>query len=217
MCGISQKPDLPASPPSPRPEWVPKDNLSTGAFDLAQSVLPQTVLNHSLRVYLYADWLAQHENPIPIDPSKRALLFVTCILHDIGCTERFNGPQRFEVEGADAAAEYVRRAGLDEADAQQVWRAIALHTSPGIAERIDPFSRLVHYGVLVDFHIRDIHERVDDIFREKVEQSLPRLDIEIVLADAIVDQAMKCPGKAPPASWPGDLLRNRVEKGTRGF
>ncbi|MFD9216626.1 hypothetical protein ACFVY9_26755 [Streptomyces sp. NPDC059544] len=34
----------------------------------------------------------------------------------------------------------------------------------------------------------------------------PRLDIEAVLADAVVAQALRSPEKAPPASRPGSLL-----------
>ncbi|MEV5426913.1 hypothetical protein AB0K85_29730 [Streptomyces cellulosae] len=42
----------------------------------------------------------------------------------------------------------------------------------------------------------------------------PRLGIETVLADAVVAQAVQCPQKAPPSSWPGGLLAAHLAKPT---
>ncbi|KAA8650154.1 hypothetical protein EYZ11_010603 [Aspergillus tanneri] len=176
---------------------------------MAQSYLPLPILNHSIRVFLLADFLAQREQSEWATPARRSLLFVACILHDIGCATQLDGPQRFEVEGADAAANYLRQHNIVESDIHEVWQAIALHTSAGIAERISPLARLVRQAVLTDFGSQLDKERQDA--RSSAEDSFPRLGIEKILGDVVVGQALRQPEKAPPASWPGILLRAKKE------
>ncbi|KAE8381343.1 hypothetical protein BDV26DRAFT_255775 [Aspergillus bertholletiae] len=208
MCRLAQQSERPCIRHASYPEWVPKNDLCVGALELAQSSLPEAILNHSLRVYCYAKWISEHCLSLSIDSSKYDLLFVACVMHDIGCSDKFNGSERFEIEGADAGVEYLRSHLVAEESVQQVWRAIALHTSPGIAERIDPFTRLVRLGVLTDF---GSYAGVDKEVREATERDLPRLVIEKILGDTVVAQALNCPKKAPAASWPGDLLRAKME------
>ena len=62
------------------------------------------------------------------------LLFLSCILHDIGLAAQADRGRRFEVDGAEAAVDLLRANGLEAARARLVWDAIALHTSAGIAE-----------------------------------------------------------------------------------
>lgn len=188
------------------PECLTPDDLSRGAYQLAQSCLPRPILNHSVRVFRIAEWLSRCGDPEPV---AKSLLCVACILHDIGCTSQFDGPQRFEVEGADAAATYLRQHQVPESDIQQVWQAIALHTSAGIAERISPLARLVRQAVLIDFGTQLDHESWD--VRRAAEDLFPRLNIEKILGDVVVDQALRQPQKAPAASWPGILLRSKKE------
>lgn len=187
---------------------VPQSTLCGAAFDLVMSAaLPLSILHHSFRVYLFANWLAAKEKSDWLDSH---LLFVACFAHDIGASVKHDGPQRFEVEGADAAAQLVRN-HQSESDAHEVWTAIALHTSPGIAERITPLARLVRLGVLIDFRpaARSSWGAVE--YGKDVEARHPRLDIEKILGDAVVEQAKNNPGKAPAASWPGVLYKSHLE------
>lgn len=191
---------------------IPESTLCSDALALLTSAgLPRTILNHSFRVYMFARWLAQKEGS-PL--ANNELLFVACILHDLGASHSHDGPQRFEVEGADAAAKLIRDYGMSEAQAHEVWVAIAIHTSPGIAERISPLARLVRMGVLIDFRppIRSAMGAVE--YAQAIEAQLPRLDIEKVLGDAVVEQAVKNPGKAPAASWPNNLYKSHLEDPT---
>jgi hypothetical protein len=182
----------------------PTTAVAHGALLLAQESEQPAILNHSIRTFLYANLAA---GPDVSDAPDEDLLFVAAVLHDVGTADRFNGAQRFEVEGADAAAGYLRAQGLDRRDVDLVWEAIALHTSPGIAERRGPLTRLVRLGVRTDFG----HQGVAPQLRDEIELRYPRLDIETVLADAVVAQALHRPEaerleKAPPSSWPGALL-----------
>lgn len=145
------------------------------------------------------------------DDDHLARLFVACICHDFGACHHHDGEQRFEVEGADAASEFLRSNGVSEEQRHDVWVAIALHTSPGIAERIHPMARLVRMAILIDFRPAFRSQAGADELAVSVERDIPRLDIEKVLGDAVVEQAVRRPDKAPPASWPGILLRSHRE------
>ncbi|KAL4888577.1 hypothetical protein BDV59DRAFT_188485 [Aspergillus ambiguus] len=190
-------------------QYIPADGIAHGAYQLAESVLPVNILNHSIRVFLFARWLAERENSEWALPERLSILAVACLLHDVGCAAQFDGSQRFEVEGADAAADYLRQQKVADADVHEVWQAIALHTSPGIAERISVCARLVRQAVLLDFG-SNLHQESQAI-RHHFEGAFPRLDIEKTLGDVVVDQALRQPQKAPPASWPGILLRAKKE------
>ncbi|PKY04921.1 hypothetical protein P168DRAFT_289778 [Aspergillus campestris IBT 28561] len=210
MCNISHSASESESPNLS--QWIPQDKVCQEAFELARSVLPPAVLNHSLRVWVYAKWLAErmqeNKKELSINPSLYNLLFVACIHHDLGCTDRYNGPERFEIEGADASVEFLKQFNFNQEEIQLVWQAIALHTTSGIAERSHSFTRLVRLAVRTDFHSWD---EVDAKFQNEVEQSLPRLEIEKVLGDAVANQAINRPNKAPPNSWPAALVRAKLE------
>ncbi|KAF2248684.1 hypothetical protein BU26DRAFT_304079 [Trematosphaeria pertusa] len=203
--------DLATIPPSLEPEsFIPPTDISQSAYDLASSLLAPAILSHSIRTYLYAQTLAASSNSIyHADPAKRDLLFVACILHDIGTTETYNGPQRFEVEGGDAAVEHLSRFGVVEEDKKDVWTAIALHTCNGIVQRMGELPALVRKAIEIDFGRRSEVEGVEDLaeLKERFERRFARQQIEKVLGDAVVAQAIKNPDKAPAASWPGGMYR----------
>ena len=203
---------------------IPKSSVSKEALDLAWRSLPEPIFNHSLRVFLIAQWLSERDiaaSPSAFSPNQD-LLFVACICHDLGASNHFNGPQRFEIEGADAAKNHLLSHGFSEQESHQAWIAIAVHTSSGIAEKIDGLSRLVRHGVLVDFSRATRKELNAESFSAEIEIPLPRLDVEKVLGDSVVGQAghnhdlpnsLTWPNtkKHPAASWPGILLRAALE------
>ena len=193
------------------PECVPLDPISQSAFKYALEHLHPAILNHSLRVYLYTLAISHREAQDLDSEGRLALLFAACILHDIGTTNAHDGSQRFEVEGADAAAELLRAKGVTESAVHDVWIAIALHTSPGIAERISPLARLVRLGVTIDFKRPAAMGFTSAAEMWGFEAEFPRMGIEKVLGDAVVAQARWNPEKAPAASWAGVLLRSALE------
>lgn len=174
------------------------------ALDLVNASVQPAIAHHSIRTFLHASLTAEAQGLRADVDYRTDLLGLACVLHDVGTADRFNGPQRFEVDGADAAAEFLTAEGFNSADVDEVWEAIALHTSPGIAERRGPISMLTRLGVMADFGAPDLPGR--DLF----EQKYPRLDIERVLADAVVAQALAQPSKAPSHSWPGLLVRAQL-------
>ena len=179
---------------------LPDDPIAVLAIELARTHEHPALVNHSVRTYLHAVFAARG---LGIDyPAE--LLFLACVLHDIGTADAYDGTQRFEVEGADAAAAFLTEQGMSAGQVDQVWEAIALHTSPHIAERRGPVTALTRLGVRADFGAAT---GGGDAERDVLEERYPRLDIERVLADAVVAQALRDPGKAPASSWPGGLLQ----------
>ncbi|THX96314.1 metal dependent phosphohydrolase [Aureobasidium pullulans] len=189
---------------------IPDTTISKTALSIAYTNLPLPIFHHSFRVFLLAKHLITVENTPTSHYVKHPdldLLFIACIFHDMGACNLHNGPQRFEVEGADAASLHLHSHGISEETCHQVWTAIALHTSPGIAERISPLARIVRQAVLMDFGapLRDVFGA--DGYCQEIEVALPRLDVEKCLGDVVVGQAVKVPGKAPAVSWPNALLK----------
>ena len=117
------------------------------AFVLANE--SPAIANHSFRSYLFARLLARHKGMRPDHDFGDELLYLVCVLHDLGLTEHANGKQRFEVDGADAAVEFLSGQGVSSSDIDVVWQAIALHTSGGIAERRGPICQLTG-GIALD-------------------------------------------------------------------
>jgi hypothetical protein len=187
---------------------VPQTPLAQAALTLVTSTESASIANHSIRSYLFAMILAGHrgvELGRDLDPQ---LLFLACVLHDAGLTDEGNREQRFEVDGADLAAEFLTAQGLPAAEVDSVWEAIALHTSPGIAERRGALSTFTRAGVGLDFG-RDA-ECITDAQAAAIHAAYPRLAMATSLADVIVAQAKARPAKAPPYSVASELLRQRA-------
>lgn len=174
--------------------------LAVAALALATAHEIPSVLNHSLRTHGYA---LLHAERLDLEFDSD-LLFVACVLHDLGASDAYDGPQRFEVEAADAAASLLASHGRTADEADQVWQAIALHTSPGIAERRGPVPRLTRLGVRTDF----FGVTIPDELRAAAEREYPRLGLDHELGALLVDQALKQPEKARESSWVADLVRS---------
>lgn len=181
---------------------LPSTPLCIAALQFAKDKLETPIFNHSLRVFLYAD---EHvKTSVAVD---REMLFVASLFHDIGTSDSCNGPQRFEVEGADAAASFLRDYSIPEATIREVWLSIALHSSHTIAERAGTLPYLIRTAVLLDFVEGKRVELNALSLQNELETHLPRLAVERALANAVVRQALERPLlKAPRPSWPRQLL-----------
>src|ERR1700712_5800346 len=102
---------------------LPAPAVAIAARQLRYDVSPAVIYNHTVRSYLFARELVM-ANGLPDDHDDE-LLFLTCILHDLGATDHANGDQRFEVDGADAAARFLHERGVQEDRVTTVWQAIA--------------------------------------------------------------------------------------------
>ncbi|MFJ9774696.1 HD domain-containing protein [Kitasatospora sp. NPDC101157] len=191
---------------------LPGTPLADAVVNLIRPVETPSVFNHSIRSYLFARMVADRLGLAAGRDYQDDLLFAACAMHDLGLASDGPHSQRFEVEGADRAVSFLTDRGVSSADADQVWQAIALHTSPGIAERRGTLCVLVREGVTLDFGGRVGANHVDAVTDEQadaVHTAYPRLDMIRSLTDAIVAQAAKDPKNAPRYTTPGELLRER--------
>lgn len=186
---------------------LPAAPWTDAALALVTSVESPSVANHSIRSYLFARLLADHRGAMAGRDFDQDLLFAACVLHDIGLSERGNGTQRFEVDGADVAAEFLTGHGVPADDVDAVWLAIALHTSAGIAERRGPLCELTRGGIGIDFG--RYPDAVTDDQAAVIHRAYPRLAMVRSLVDIIVEQARERPQKAPYYSMSRELVRER--------
>jgi hypothetical protein len=108
---------------------VPDTPAISRAIELARERSELYLFNHAMRSWLFAVILAQLKQTT----HDGEVLAVTTILHDIGLSESFDGPLRFEVEGANAARTFARNEGIDERRAQLIWDGVALNSTPSIS------------------------------------------------------------------------------------
>lgn len=94
----------------------------------------------------------------------------------------------------------------DRADV--VWDAIALHTSPDLAERKRPEIALLSLGAGVD--LGGGPDALPPGYADHVHRRLPRLRAAVVLHDTIVGQTAAEPDKAPPFPLAGELVRQQT-------
>src|ERR1700756_354839 len=114
---------------------LPAGPLAEAALSAARDSESSAIFNHSVRSFFFAQLLAARDGCLTDTGYDRDLLFAATVMHDRGAGSLAPGEARFEVEGADLAAGVLREHGVAESDVDRVWEAIALHTSPGLAER----------------------------------------------------------------------------------
>ena len=126
---------------------VPDSALAREVTEFIRDVEDDLLFNHSRRVFFFGALQGLRRGLQP----DLELLYVGAMFHDLGLTERYRTSTiRFEVDGADAARDFLTRHGVDNADADKVWLGIALHTTPGVPEFMAPEIALIQAGVEVD-------------------------------------------------------------------
>ncbi|MEV0674732.1 HD domain-containing protein [Mycobacterium sp. NPDC050441] len=127
---------------------LPDTALVRETTEYIRDVEDDLLFHHSRRVFYFGALQGLRRGLRP----DLELLYVGAMFHDIGLTEdyRTTSQIRFEVDGADAARDFLLQRGVDEAAARRVWLGIALHTTPGVPEFLDPEIALVTAGVETD-------------------------------------------------------------------
>ena len=126
---------------------VPDSKLAREVTELVRDTEPPLLFHHSSRVY-YWGALTGKRRGLRFDPE---LLYAGAMFHDMGLTPKHaSADERFEVDGANAARDFLRIYGIAEQDIETVWTAIALHTTPGIPPHMHPVIALVTAGVEMD-------------------------------------------------------------------
>src|SRR5690348_11598001 len=110
---------------------IPDSKIARELTEFIRTTESEMLFLHSMRVFLWGALAGQRKQ-------KRfdaELLYVASMFHDYGLVDRFHHSHlRFEVDGANAARDFMRSHGISEPEIEKVWLAIALHTTPGIPE-----------------------------------------------------------------------------------
>jgi hypothetical protein len=126
---------------------LPDTPLCQAATQLARSLSAPFLFHHVMRSCVYAEMIGQRRKAA----YDSEVLYVATVLHDLGLTSVAPVRARFELEGADAAKEFLAKQGMDDPTAELVWDAIALHTTSEIPLRKRPEIALCHLGITSDF------------------------------------------------------------------
>jgi len=126
---------------------IPDSKLAREATELVRDTETTLLFNHSTRVYYFAS-LAGKRRELKFDPE---LLYIGAMFHDMGLTPQYSSKSdRFEVDGANAARAFLCQHNIFPQDIDTVWTAIALHTTPGIPQYMNPVVALLTNGVEMD-------------------------------------------------------------------
>jgi hypothetical protein len=126
---------------------VPDSLMARAATQLVRDTEDDLLYNHSRRTFLWAA-LTGERRGLKYNPE---LLYIGAMFHDMGLTPAYASKDlRFEVDGANAAREFLKSYDIPERDVEDVWTAIALHTTPGVPEHMRPTVALVTSGVEMD-------------------------------------------------------------------
>jgi hypothetical protein len=126
---------------------IPDSALARAATELVRDSEPDLLYHHSRRVFLWGALTGQRKQAA-FDPE---LLYLGAMFHDMGLVPAYSSADlRFEVDGANAARDFMKSHGVPERDIEDVWTSIALHTTPGVPEHMRPTIALVTAGVEMD-------------------------------------------------------------------
>ena len=149
---------------------IPDSKLCRRITELVRDTEPDLLFNHSSRVYCFAA-LTGLRRGLTFD---RELLYAGAMFHDMGLTSRHSSrTERFEVDGANVARDFLRAHHIAASDIDLVWTAIALHTTPGVPVHMHPVVALLTAGVEMDV-LGIAYEEFPEAVREAVVAAFPR-------------------------------------------
>jgi hypothetical protein len=126
---------------------IPDTKFAREVTELVRDTVSPLLFHHSSRVY-YFGALAGRKRGLSFDPE---LLYTGAMFHDMGLTHQHSSAhERFEVDSANTARDFLRRHNITQTDIDTVWTAIALHTTPGIPQHMHPVVALLTAGVEMD-------------------------------------------------------------------
>jgi len=149
---------------------IPDSKLANEITQFIRDTETTLLFNHSSRVYYFGALTGQRRG-LKFDAE---LLYAGAMFHDMGLVPAYSSDaDRFEVDGANAARDFLRGHSISEHDIDLVWTAIALHTTPGIPQYMHPVVALVTAGVEMDVLGID-YSSFTDSDRNAVVKAFPR-------------------------------------------
>jgi hypothetical protein len=157
---------------------VPDGPLITAVIEHAQRLSEPYLFNHAIRSWLFAEAIGRIKK---IDYDHEVVAIGT-ILHDIGLTASVSGPNRFEVNGADAALSFIKGKGVSDRRAQLIWDTVALNSTPSLALHKEPEVAVATMGIGLDYGGFGI-EAIPTADVERILSAFPRLKMKLQFAE----------------------------------
>jgi hypothetical protein len=182
---------------------VPDTKLARDATDLVRESATDLIYHHSRRVFWFGSLQGQNRG-LSFDPE---LLYIGAMFHDLGLNPESRGSgRRFEVDSAGQARRFLQANSVPEDSIRRVWTAIALHTTPGIPEFMEPEVALVTAGVEYDVLGIGYHD-ISDTDRAEITALHPRPDFKRSILRAFTE------GTAPkPETTFGNVKADVLER-----
>jgi hypothetical protein len=187
---------------------IPDTKLAREAHDILREFSTELLYNHSNRVYLFAAEQGRQQN-LRFDPE---LLYVSAAFHDLGLLKEYSSEsERFEVDGANAARQFLVAHGIPQDKAQTAWEAIALHTTPGVTQYMDPEVALLFTGVGLDV-LGEGFDKFPAELREEIVAAYPRINFK----EGIVKSFFGGFAHKPASTW-GTVKADVCERFIAGY
>ena len=186
---------------------VPDGPLIAAVIEYAQRLSEPYLFNHAMRSWLFAEAFG-HIKGIDYD---REVVAIGTILHDIGLTDSVSGPNRFEVNGADAALSFLKGKGLSDRRAQLIWDLVALNSTPSLALHKEPEVALGTMGIGLDYGGFGV-EALSTADVERILSAFPRLRMKQRFAETCSQVV-----RAKPETSHDNFLRDFGERFVPGY
>jgi len=187
---------------------IPDTKVARDATDLVHDSTSDLIYHHSRRVFWFGSMQGRNLG-LSVDPE---LLYIAAMFHDLGLNEQHRSSgRRFEVDGAEEARSFLHGHGVPEDSIRRVWTAIALHTTPGIPEFMEPEVALLTAGVEYDVLGIGYHD-ISDADRAEITALHPRPDFKRSILQAFTE------GIAPkPETTFGNVKADVLQRFVPGY
>jgi hypothetical protein len=152
--------------------------LISEVIEYARRLSEPYLFNHAIRSWLFAEAIGRIKGM----EYDREVVAIGTILHDIGLTASVSGPNRFEVNGADAAVSFITGHGVTDRRVQLVWDLVALNSTPSLALHKEPEVAVGTMGIGLDYGGFGVQALPGgDV--ERILSAFPRLKMKAKFAD----------------------------------
>ncbi|GGO65077.1 HD domain-containing protein [Nonomuraea cavernae] len=180
---------------------LPDTPACGGALEVAARYHTPSLLNHSIRAYLWAAAYARAHD-IAFDAE---LLYVSAMLHDIGLAAEFDSHTvGYEEAGGHVAWAFCAGAGWPEDRRRRASEVIIRHMWDEVPVEEDPEGHLLELSTAMDISGRGTDELPAGL-RDEVLARHPRLEIAKEFAACVTDQ-----GARKPASLAAGFVRSGI-------
>lgn len=126
---------------------IPRTPMTIEAGEAARASLPRVIVDHACRVFVFASLVARRAG----ETLDADVLYVAAMYANMGLSPAYcRSTERYEIDSADAAQAFLLRHHTSQHLRDEVWCAIALHTTPGVAARVSPLARALASAVSTD-------------------------------------------------------------------